>query len=371
MGHAVPPKLDTAYAAPLAATPRRFAMPVLATIALVWALKVAAPVLVPVVFAILVTYILGPSVERLARWRVPRVIGAGLLLAALVGLLAYGAISMGDAARTWVTQLPETARELTKNLKLSGAKPLQDVQRAADEFERAKAEALGEEQRKQKITVAPVNRSMSDYVVLGSMNVFVFMGEIMFVVFLAYFLLVAGDRYRRKMAKIAGPTLTQKRLTIEILDEINAQIERFLVVQLIAGVIVGLATWAAFAWLGVNNAGLWGVAAGVLNMVPYVGPIVVTVGSGIAAFLQFQSLAMAATVGGLGLLITSVEGYLLMPWLTAKASKLNPVAALIGLAFWGWLWGAAGLFLAIPLMMILKAICDRVEGLQPLGELLG
>jgi len=371
MGHAVPPKLEPAYAAPVVPTPRRFAIPILATIALVFALKLAAPVLVPVVFAILVTYILGPSVERLARWRIPRVLGAGVLLAALVGFLAYGALNMGESARVWVTQLPETARELTKSLKLSGAKPLQDVQRAADELERAKAEALGEKERKQQLTVAPVNRSMSDYVVLGSVNAFVFMGELMFVVFLAYFLLVAGDRYRRKMAKIAGPTLTQKRLTIEILDEINAQIERFLVVQLIAGLIVGLATWAVFAWLGVHNAGLWGVAAGVLNMVPYVGPIVVTLGSGIAAFLQFQSIAMAATVGGLGLLITSVEGYLLMPWLTAKASKLNPVAALIGLAFWGWLWGAAGLFLAIPLMMILKAICDRVEGLQPLGELLG
>ena len=135
---------------------------------------------------------------------------------------------------------------------------------------------------------------------------------------------------------------------MQALDEINAQMQRYLLVQLVASIAVGLATGAAFALMGLKHAAVWGVAAGVLNLVPYVGSIVVTGAAALVAFLQFGEADMALVVAGSSLLINTVEGYLLVPWATSKASSMNPVAVFIGVLAWGWLWGVWGLLLGIP-----------------------
>ncbi|HYF21566.1 MAG TPA: AI-2E family transporter, partial [Ramlibacter sp.] len=133
----------------------------------------------------------------------------------------------------------------------------------------------------------------------------------------------------------------------------------------------GLATGLAFAWIGLAHAAVWGVAAGVLNLVPYVGSIVVTVGAMLIAFMQFGDLNTALGVGAVSLLINTLEGYLLVPWVTSRASRMNAVAVFVGVLAWGWLWGVWGLLLGIPIMMVIKAVCDRVDHLKPVGELLG
>ena len=141
--------------------------------------------------------------------------------------------------------------------------------------------------------------------------------------------------------------------------------------QIAASALVGVATWLAFLWIGVEHAAIWGVAAGVFNTVPYVGPVLITGATTVVALLQFGTLEKAALVGAVALLITSVEGYLLTPWLTSRASRMNPVAVFVGVLFWAWLWGVWGLLLGVPIIMIVKAICDRVDDLKPIGELLG
>jgi predicted PurR-regulated permease PerM len=160
-------------------------------------------------------------------------------------------------------------------------------------------------------------------------------------------------------------------LTVQALDEINAQIQRYLLVQLLASIGVGLATGIAFAMLGLKHAAVWGVAAGILNLVPYIGSFLVTGAATVVAFVQFGQVNPALAIGGVSLLINTVEGYLVVPWLTSKASRMNPVAVFIGVLAWGWLWGVWGLLLGIPIMMVIKAVCDRVDHLKPVGELLG
>jgi predicted PurR-regulated permease PerM len=118
-------------------------------------------------------------------------------------------------------------------------------------------------------------------------------------------------------------------------------------------------------------AAIWGIAAGVFKIIPYLGPIIVSIGTALVAFLQFETLGMALLVSGTALLITSLEGYLLTPWLTGRASRMSPVVVFVSVLFWGWLWGLWGLLLGVPVVMVLKAICDHVEDLKPLGELLG
>jgi predicted PurR-regulated permease PerM len=191
------------------------------------------------------------------------------------------------------------------------------------------------------------------------------------ILFLVYFLLASGDLYRRKLVKLAGPTLTEKKLTVQILQEIDRQIEMFLLVQAFTSTLVGLATWLAFRALGVQQAAVWGLLAGVFNSIPYFGPVIVTGATSVVAFLQFGNLRMAILVGAASLAITSLEGFLLTPWLTGRATRMNAVAIFVGLLFWGWVWNVWGLLLAVPMLVVMKTVCDHVEDFSGFGELLG
>ena len=124
-------------------------------------------------------------------------------------------------------------------------------------------------------------------------------------------------------------------------------------------------------WIGFEQAALWGLLAGVFNSIPYFGPVVVTAAVAVVAFLQFGTLQMVLVASGATFVITSLEGMLLTPLLTSRAGRMNAVAVFVGLIFWGWVWEVWGMLLAVPMLMVVKAICDRVEDLKPVGELLG
>jgi predicted PurR-regulated permease PerM len=213
--------------------------------------------------------------------------------------------------------------------------------------------------------------NVQDFLWTGTRGVLALAGLAGAVMFLVYFLLAAGDTFRRKLVRITGPVLSKRKITVRVLDEITSQIQRYLLVQIATSVLVGVVTWLALALLGLEHAAIWGVAAAVFNNIPYVGPVVVSVATTLVALLQFGSLQMALLVGGVVLLITSLEGNLLTPWLTSRASRMNAVAVFISLLLWGWLWGVWGLLLGLPIMVVGKAVCDRVEDFQPVGELLG
>jgi len=186
-----------------------------------------------------------------------------------------------------------------------------------------------------------------------------------------YFFLVTGDLYKRKLVKIAGPTFSEKKLTVQILDEINRQIENFMRVQVLTSVLVAVATSLALWWFGLQQYVIWGLLAGVFNSIPYLGPLIVTGGLGFVAFMQFDDIGKTATVCAVAFAITSVEGFLLTPALMSRAARINSAAIFTGLLFWSWVWGVWGTVLAVPMLMMIKAVCDHIEDLQPIGELLG
>ena len=199
----------------------------------------------------------------------------------------------------------------------------------------------------------------------------VFAAQTLTVLLLVFFILSSGKLYRQKVFRVTGETLSEKKLTLQILDEINNQIRRFFFVMLVGAVFVGVCTWLAFWWLEVESAMLWGAIAGVSSIVPYAGPAFVFVASGFSAFVQFGSVPDALIVAAVSLAITSVQGNLLLPWMTSRAMSLNAVAVFVSLLFWGWLWGPVGLIVATPIQMIIKSICDHVDGLKGVGEFLG
>ena len=159
-------------------------------------------------------------------------------------------------------------------------------------------------------------------------------------------------------------------VTIETLDEITAQIQRYLMVQVAVSVLVGVATWITFSAIGMNQSAVWGVVAGVTNLIPYLGAVLIGASSGAIGLVQFGSIDMALLAGGSSFLIHTLIGNLLTPWWMGQASKMSPFAVFVAVLFFGWLWGVVGLLLGPPMLMVVKAICDRIEDLQPVGELL-
>jgi predicted PurR-regulated permease PerM len=190
------------------------------------------------------------------------------------------------------------------------------------------------------------------------------------VLFLTVMLLYEGDAFRRKLLAHVQ-TRTGKQLTVKISDDIARQIQRFVWVQVATSCAVAVATWLALWWLGVEEPAVWGVFAGVMNIVPYFGPLVVTGGLAVVAFLQFQSLPMTGLVAGIALAITTLEGMVLTPMLLSRAAELSPVSTFVAIAFWSWAWGVPGMLLAVPMLMVGKAVCDHVDELEPFGRLIG
>lgn len=360
---------------------RSLTLSVLATIAAILMLQYAQSVLLPIVIGILVAYSLEPFVKALLRIGVRRSIGAGVVLIALIALLGAGSYGLAGEVMEIVTQMPVAAHRIRVRVEEHMRRPggaMQQVQKAATEIaetaqaasQQAPAKTAAGTQPAQVQVVQPAI-NVGAYLYSGGMNLALAIGQAIVVLFLVYFLLVTGDLYKRKIVKIAGPHLSQKKLTVQILEDISAQIASFIRVELLTSALVGAATMAALWYLGLHQWIVWGLLAGIFNSIPYLGPVVVTGGLGIVAFLQFDSAAHTAVICGVALVITSVEGLLLTPALMSRAARMNPVAVFVGLLFWSWIWGVWGAVLAVPMLMMLKAVCDHVEDLQPVGELLG
>jgi len=355
---------------------RSAALTILAVVAVVLILQYAQSMLIPVVLGLLISYALDPMVQALQRIRLPRPVGAALLLGVLslgTGWLLY---SLRTEATAIVDQLPKAAARLRERLEKKQPREtsaIQQVQKAAAELEKAANAAAPSNTPPgvQRVQVETPAFNLTDYVMSGSMGVATAVGQVVLILFLVYFLLASGDLYRRKLVKIVGPSLTKKKVTVQILAEIDRQIEMFLLVQLFTSAVVAVVSWLAFRWLGLQQAALWGVAAGVLNSIPYLGPVVVTGGTIVVAFLQFDSIRMALLIGFVSLAVTSLEGFLLTPWLTSRAARMNAVAVFVNILFWGWIWNVWGMLLAVPMLMVIKAVCDHVEDFRPVGELIG
>jgi predicted PurR-regulated permease PerM len=354
---------------------RSVALTVIALAATMYILNWAQEAFIPIVLSILISYALEPVVASLTRIRVPRVLAAAAVVALVTGLLGYGVYSLSDDATAIVARLPEAAQKLRRNMERDDSPgAIEQVQKAARELQRTADQATGPNPVPKDVTRVQIEEptiNVRQYVTWGSASAMAFAGQAMLVIFFVFFLLASGDMFKRKLVKLAGPSLEKKRITVQILDDINTQIARFLLVRVVTSIVVGLATWIAFRLVGLEEAALWAVAAGVFNSIPYFGPVIVAIATAIIAFLQFGTIAMAAYVSGISLAITSVEGWLLTPWLTSRAARTNEVAMFIGLIFWSFVWGIWGTLLAVPMLVAVKSYCDRIDDLKPIGELLG
>lgn len=351
---------------------------ILAVVALVAALYLAHAFFVPLLIGILVSYALRPLVDWLKVCYVPRFIGAALVLAVLSGSLIWVAVAVSGQAATMVEKLPDAARQLRYHLivtRTGTPTVLDNVQEAAKDLQAAAAAAsVTKTTPSPKLTVAQepeIPTWLRDYVLGQSGLVLSVAAQAPIVLLLTYFLLASGAHFRRKLVQLVGPSLSRKKDAVRILEGISEQVQRYLLANLVANALVGVCTWLAFLALGMEQAGAWGVTAGILHFIPYLGPVLTALASGVVAFLQFGSPLTALAVSGVSLLVAGSIGFGFMTWLQSRFAHVSAAVLFIALLFFGWLWGVWGLLLGAPLVAIAKVICDRVDSLKPVGELLG
>ena len=361
---------------PMAVNVRSLSLAVLAVLATLFMLRWASAVLIPLMLGLVVSYALTPLVDGLARRRLPRMLAACLVMFGLVGGMGVGTYYLADDAVDVVETLPAAARKLRDAMQRSAQRstPIAKVQEAAAQLEAASKEANRSPRVRDGVQTVRLERpglDLQEYLWSGTLGLVTLIGQFTIVFFITVFLLASGDSFRRKVVHIAGGRLSNRKLTVQAMNETSDQIQGYLLVQVGISVLVGIATWLSFLWIGLESAAVWGVAAGVLNLVPYIGPIAVTAASVLVAFMQFPTLEGVMLVAVAGVVIHVVAGHMLTPWFTSRAAKMSPVVVFVGVMAWGWLWGIWGLLLGIPILMIVKSICDRVEDLKPIGELLG
>jgi predicted PurR-regulated permease PerM len=351
---------------------RVVALVVIALGVTIFLLQYMEALLAPMAFGLLLFYVLDPAVDALERVRVPRWIGAALMLGTTVVTILAGAYALQDEAMTVINDLPAGARRIAAMIERRPRDepgPLEKVEQAANEL--SKSDAQKPEPGVMRVQVEEPRLTATSMLWSGSMGAVSALNQAIMIVFLTYFILLSDKMFRRKFVELAGPTLSSKKVTVEIIDSIGTQIGRFLLVQILTSVVVGVATWAALMWIGLEQAPLWGLLAGVFNSIPYYGPLIVSCSLSFVTFLQFGTLKMTLVAAGISLAITSLEGWLLMPILMGKVASMNRVAVFVGLLFWTWAWGVWGMLLAVPMMMSIKVICDHVEDLKPVGRFLG
>ena len=328
--------------------------------------------LAPLAFGLLLFYALDPAVDALERRRVPRWIAAALVLGVTLAAILGGAYALQEQALTVINKLPDGARRISAIVERRPRQepgPLEKVEQAAEELvkngtPRPKPGVVRVQVEEPRVTATTLLWS-------GSIGAFAALNQVIMILFLTYFTLLSDKLFRKKFVELAGPTLTKKKITLEIIDDISRQIGRFLMVQIFTSLVVGVVTWAALAWLGLEQAVFWGLLAGIFNSIPYYGPLLVSAALAVVAFVQFGTLYMTLVVASVSLVITSLEGWLLTPTLMGKVASMNRVAVFVGLLFWSWAWGVWGLLLAVPIMMSVKVFCDHVDDLNPVGRFLG
>ncbi len=347
----------------------------LAVLAMLFALQAAGDFVIPIVAAVLLSYALDPLVTGLARWHVPRYLGAFVVLVIMLGVIFGGMYGLRHQAESIVSQVPAVVsklQHLADVLDSGSSSGFDNLRRAADALQKATDQATGTNPKAGTVVVVQQpGLRVKDMFLSGGKGALALVGQLTMIVFLTYFILLTGDKFKRKFVKIAGPSLSSKKITVQMFDQIDLSVQRFMGMLLVTNIVVAVTSWAAYRIVGLENAGTWAIVAGVLHIVPYFGPVVTAVLTCVAALMQFGSLSAALLVGGIAIVIAALVGVVLTTWMAGRIAKMNTVAVFIGLLLFGWIWGVWGVLLSVPIVVVVKVVSDHVESLKAVSEFLG
>jgi predicted PurR-regulated permease PerM len=349
---------------------------VIATIAVIFALDWAQSFFITLILSIFIAYILNPLVSWLEKIKIPRVVGSTVIVGVLITCISLGAIGLSGQVKSIVSQLPIISKKITSLVSTKKGEPLSNIQKvqiAASQVEKAanSNDIALQKGDPMQVIIKEQKFKLSDFLWRGSLGFAGAVGQFVTIIFLAYFLLISGDTFKRKLVKLTGPTLTNKKITINILQDINQSVQSYMFMLLVTNVMVAFMMWIALRMFGLENAGAWAVASGLIHLVPYFGPVAIAVSTGMAAFTQFDSITLAFSVASISLTIATIVGVFITTWMTGRIAKMNSAAVFVSLIFFTWLWGVWGMLLGIPIIVIVKVISGYIDYLQPVAEILG
>lgn len=324
-------------------------------------LYAARAVLIPMAFAVFLYLMLVSPVRALRRWGVPSSLGAGLVLAAFLAVAGLGAAQLFKPASDWFAKMPETLRRVEYRVRRLRA-PVMEMNRTARRVERmanvnADADAAPEVKVK-----AP---SLAGAVLSNGVS---FLAGLGLTLVLLYFLLAYGDLLLDNLPEMFPGT--DRRRTRALVHDVQENISGYLGTITLINIGLGATEGIAMGLAGMPNPVLWGVMAGLFNYVPFLCDVAGTGIVALVALFTFDSLGHALLTTGLFYAITAAEGSFLVPMILGRRFTLNPLFIFLSLAFWGWIWGPAGAFLAVPMLAMAKIICDRVPALAGAGRML-
>jgi predicted PurR-regulated permease PerM len=337
---------------------------ILVALATLWFLRAAQSLLIPIALAVLISYALEPPVAWLARHHVNRTIGSVAVLLVVLAAIGAGAYMLKDDLRQTAESLPKAAdraRQLVASQLRSSDAVLGNVAGTSG------SDTGDGGAPKASQTSNDAGGSLLERV---ASRTFAFAGHLVVVVFLVLFLLLSGHHVRSRLVEVMGSSGRHRSTAAAIIDDITEQIQRYLLVLLFTGALVGTVTWLVLAWIGVQNAMMWGLLAGVFNSIPYFGPVVVSGGLFVVGLVQGGGVSQALQMSAAAIVITSIEGWLVTPPLMGKVERMSALAVFLGLLLWTWIWGAWGTILAVPMLVIIKSIADHVERLRPVARLM-
>ena len=344
----------------------RMVVPLLAgifTVLAIAGLQYASSLLVPIAVAVLLTLLLGPLVRWMGNYGVAEPVGAALIVFGTMSVLGTTILVLATPAAEWLRRAPQTLHRVEG--KLQTIEPVATIQATAASVARVTSVAGGSDSTATRIEVA----AMSPLRQFGWTTAHMISG-IFTVVFLTYFLLASGSMFRRKIAYLF-PSGTQRTRIKRALFEIEEQMSRYLLINTLISGCVATATWAFLAAIGMPNPFLWGVVAGVLNNVPYIGSLITLILIGFVALASFDGSGVLLLACGGFILIHVITCNLLAPMVLGRKMPLNTVAVLISLLFWGWVWGIVGVIMAVPITVMIQVVCTHSERFRGVSILLG
>ena len=330
-------------------------------LACLYTVAFARPFLLPLTVALMLHFLLMPAVRFLKRLRIPEPVGAALVVGALVAGLSASVYALSWPASEWMAKAPESLRRIEDRAQ-KVLRPIRRMTQTAEQMERI---TTLESRPTPEVKVSEPGLGAT---LFGGMQAF--LADALVVFTLLFFLLASGDRLVSKLVH-AMPRLQDRKRAAEIASEIERQVSAYLYVTTLINVGFGVVVAATMALMGMPNAVLWGVLAAVTSYIPYLGGVLCTLLLGMAAVLAFPDWPRAMTVPLVFVVLDTLKGYVIMPLLTGRRLTLNTPVLFVGLLFWWWVWGIPGALLAVPILSVIKIVCERIDGWRPLAEFLG
>ncbi len=340
---------------------RSIALTGLFILALFYTIYFMRSVLLPLVLALLLSYLLRPIVRTLRSWLIPAPIGAALVLLSMIAAIVFATSFLAAPAAGWLEKAPISLQELQRKLHPL-KQPMQNVAKASGEIEKLASPDTTQAKPAVEVKTHPITDAL--YVQMPELIV---SGALLLV--LLYFLLASDGVFLLKLIKIM-PTLSDKKRAVTIAHEIESQISRYLLTITLINAGLGLAVGMTVGYLGLQNPVMWGAMVALLNFIPYVGAFAGIIFMTLGAVLSFDSFGYALVFPGAYLTLAILEGNFVTPWVMGRSLTLNPVIVLLSLTFWGWMWGVAGVILAVPILAAFKIFCAHITPLEPVAEFL-